>query len=199
MLLKLKTKGVPFYPLRPFTAFGGESIKSFAQWLAQPKINGWRVLFDPETKQCWNRYGQPFTGDCSPLDAWEDTGFYLDCEYLGRRTKAGAGSLVVLDAIAKGNDPDPFYVRQTRLASLPEVPMDDLPENVLMRITNHPHEKCPALFEEMKEVNKRRGEIIWEGVVLKHPASTYDTQRRSPHEESRFWAKAKFEQKVLGL
>lgn len=195
MLLKLK--GVPFYPLRPFTAFGGESIKSFAQWLAQPKINGWRVLFDPETKQCWNRYGQPFTGDCSPLDAWEDTSFYLDCEYLGRRTKAGAGSLVVLDCIAKGNDTAPLPNRLERFQFLPELPLDDIPENVAMRIPTYAHADCPALFEQMKEVNKRRSEEIWEGVVLKHPASTYDTQRRSPHEETRFWAKAKFEQKVL--
>lgn len=184
---------VPFYPARPFTSPGASGQAVFANWACEPKANGWRFLYNPETGECWNRKGSPFTQAVLPIEQWYGAKeCWLDCELLGRRTKSGAGSVLVIDCILKGGDTAPYAERRLRYENLPEIPYDDIPTNALMRFPSFAHSEALAEIETMKEVNALRNEVVWEGLVLKHPRSTYPIQRRSPDTETRYWGKCRF-------
>jgi len=185
---------VPFYPARPFTAVGAIDQEVFSDWLCEPKFNGWRFLYDAERGRAWNRKGQVFSvGTLVPLrSSWSATEFWLDCEYIGKRTDAGAGSIVVIDCIRKGGDAADYVERRSRFEHLPEIPYDDIPVGVLMRFPSFRWEQASADIEIMKAVNQWHEETIWEGIVLKHPKSLYPIQKSSPDKETSVWAKCRF-------
>jgi ATP-dependent DNA ligase len=180
------------YPARPYSCINALSLASFGKWAFEPKLNGWRCVIDMENKVVVSRHGTTFAETGRIMDIAravpELAGFRLiDCEFLGKRTKAGKGSVVIMDMM---DSPLPYSERMSLISGFAECPLDDIPTNALMRFPSYTQAKAQQVLEDMKEINARRGEVIWEGFVAKHPNSTYPLQL-SPSAECRFWAKAK--------
>ena len=149
-------------------------------------------MIDMENKVVVSRHGTTFAETGRIMDIAravpELAGFRLiDCEFLGKRTKAGKGSVVIMDIM---DSPLPYSERMSLISGFAECPLDDIPTNSLMRFPSYTQAKAQQVLEDMKEINARRGEVIWEGFVAKHPNSTYPIQL-SPSAECRFWAKAR--------
>ena len=180
------------YPARPYSCMNALSLASFGEWAFEPKLNGWRCVIDMENKVVVSRHGTTFAETGRIMDIAravpELAGFRLiDCEFLGKRTKAGKGSVVIMDIM---DSPLPYSERMSLISGFAECPLDDIPTNALMRFPSYTQAKAQQVLEDMKEINARRGEVIWEGFVAKHPNSTYPIQL-SPSAECRFWAKAR--------
>lgn len=192
----LLSKQSPFvtYPLRPFSCKGASQNKAFSSWVFEPKANGWRCLVDLEKGLVWSRHGKPFSLADQVMSVVRGDGYdfkairWLDCELLGRRTKTGAGSVLLLDVVTQGT----YKERRDLFSALLECPFDDIPKGRFLRLPSYSQTDSIQVIETMKAVNAFRKEVIWEGVVCKHPLSKYETQTRSPDQEFRFWAKDRF-------
>ncbi|NCY22596.1 hypothetical protein EBX31_11670 [bacterium] len=187
---------MPFvtYPLRPFSCRGASQNRAFSTWAFEPKANGWRCLVDLKEGLVWSRHGKPFSLAEQVMSVVRGDGYnfgavrWLDCELLGRRTKTGAGSVLLLDIVGDGT----YTERREWLSVLLECPWDDIPKGRFLRLPSFSQAEAVQSIETMKAVNAFRKEVIWEGVVCKHPLSKYETQTRSPDAECRFWAKDRF-------
>jgi ATP-dependent DNA ligase len=192
----LLERRMPFltYPLRPFSCRGASQNKAFSNWAFEPKANGWRCLVDLEEGVVWSRHGKPFSMASQVMSVVRGDGYnfgavrWLDCELLGRRTKTGAGSVLLLDVVGDGT----YAERRDWLSVLLECPWDDIPKGRFLRLPSFTQSEALQNIETMKAVNTLRKEVVWEGVVCKHPLSKYETQTRSPDAECRFWAKDRF-------
>jgi len=181
----------PRLPLRPYSCVTALQLESFREWSFEPKVNGWRCVVDAERGRVISRHGTTFAESGHILDIVATTPNLaglglLDCEFLGRRTKAGKGSVVVMDVMDSTLS---YLERRTLLDGLCEVPLDDIPKNAILRFPAYTQEQARLILEDMREVNERRCEVIWEGFVAKHNASPYP--RRYDQNECRFWAKAR--------
>ena len=192
----LLERRMPFvtYPLRPFSCRGASQNRAFSTWAFEPKANGWRCLVDLQDGVVWSRHGKPFSMASQVMSVVRGDGYnfgavrWLDCELLGRRTKTGAGSVLLLDVVGDGN----YTERRDWLSVLLECPWDDIPKGRFLRLPSFNQSEAVQAIETMKAVNALRKEVVWEGVVCKHPLSKYETQTRSPDAECRFWAKDRF-------
>jgi len=192
----LLEKRMPFvtYPLRPFSCRGASQNRAFSTWAFEPKANGWRCLVDLQDGVVWSRHGKPFSMASQVMSVVRGDGYnfgavrWLDCELLGRRTKTGAGSVLLLDVVGDGT----YTERRDWLSVLLECPWDDIPKGRFLRLPSFNQSEAVQAIETMKAVNALRKEVVWEGVVCKHPLSKYETQTRSPDAECRFWAKDRF-------
>lgn len=192
----LLNKPSPFitYPLRPFSCRGASQNRAFSSWAFEPKANGWRCLVDLVGGRVWSRHGQPFSLADKVLPVVRADGYdfksvrWLDCELLGRRTKTGAGSVLLLDIVVN----ETYSTRRDLFSALLECPYDDIPKGRFLRLPSFSQAEAVQAIDTMKAVNAFRKEVIWEGVVCKHPLSKYETQTRSPDTECRFWAKDRF-------
>ena len=192
----LLEKRMPFvtYPMRPFNCRGASQNKAFGGWSFEGKANGWRCLVDLENGLVWSRHGKPFSMASQVMSVVRGDGYnfgavrWLDCELLGRRTKTGAGSVLLLDVVGDGT----YTERRGWLDVLLECPWDDIPKGRFLRLPSFNQTEALNNIETMKAVNALRKEVVWEGVVCKHPLSKYETQTRSPDAECRFWAKDRF-------
>ena len=181
----------PRLPLRPYPCVTALALESFSDWAFEPKINGWRCVVDTEKGRVISRHGTTFSESGHILDIVASTPALaglgmLDCEFLGRRTKAGKGSVVVMDLM---DSPLPYSERRHLLNELCEVPLDDIPTNSILRFPSYSQAQARLILEDMREVNERRCEVIWEGFVAKHQQSPYP--RKYDQNECRYWAKAR--------
>lgn len=179
------------YPARPYACINALTLGSFANWSFEPKLNGWRCVIDMENKVVVSRHGTTFAETGRIMDIAKSVpelaGFRLiDCEFLGKRTKAGKGSIVIMDIM---DSPQPYSERMRLISGFAECPLDDIPTNSIMRLPQYTQGQAQKVLVQMREINARRGEVIWEGLVAKHPNSLYPLQL-SPSAECRFWAKA---------
>ena len=136
--------------------------------------------------------------------------------FLGRRTKAGKGSIVVLDAPLR----DTYDNRQKKLddALMPGLLASswaflhaEPDSNEIYRFAYHFNdygvrppliwddeqgvyagEDCDGIFtnwRKMQEANAALGMTLFEGMVRKHKLSRYPIQKASPEREFPFWQK----------
>lgn len=182
----------PTFPARPYACLNALTLESFAGWMFEPKANGWRCKISLAAGEVVSRHGTTFSEAGRVLDLAhsikELAGFdQLDCEFLGKRTKAGRGSLVIIDIMDCSL---PYLERMALLSGFAECPLDDIPTDSVMRFPRYTQAKAQVVLEDMREINMRRHEVVWEGFVAKHPAAAYPIQR-SPSAECRYWAKTR--------
>lgn len=156
------------HPARPadsFGVFGNE----YANWIHQPKWNGWRFLADLATGEIFNRKGGRAKNESLVLKRLKSFGFksrYVDGEICGMRTKAGKGTIIIIDSF----DPDKPKPIKERLKEFEEIESAsfNIRENALLRMPNLDHKNLRRCWQEMEFVNNRHNETLWEGFVSKN-------------------------------
>ena len=153
------------YPARPMPCDAPAWDDCYSGFYIEPKFNGWRILVDQEFGQVWNRKGQRSTLEAPVLERIKNANInsrWIDGEWLGQRTKSGAGSFIVIDAC----EPLPYAERRKLFEHL-DVATFAPRSNALMRMPNLTHSKLRACWDEMEFQNNKAGETIFEGFVMK--------------------------------
>ena len=183
------------YPARPTN--GGNLMLSGVRegWLYQPKINGWRAIFDANTEEVWNRHGKllstpfPSLAIRELLRLAEKTGWrWWDCELVERRTKL-KGKVIILDAM----DADlPFIKRYLTIQS--EVPTIDVGDRweTLSALPTLKHTEAEKLWMDGIKYNQTAKDELYEGVVGKKADSIYPAQKITPDRVFPYWAKHRY-------
>jgi hypothetical protein len=189
------TRRLYSYPARPSN--GGNLMLSGAKkgWLYQPKINGWRAIFDASTEEVWNRHGKllttpfPAKGKYELLRLAEKTGWnWWDCELVERRTKL-KGKIIVLDAM----DADlPFIQRYLTIQSQFPTIHNGKPWEVLSALPTLESDKAEKLWMDGLAYNKSHGDELYEGVVAKKRDSIYPQQKITPDRVFPYWVKHRY-------
>jgi len=143
-------------------------------WVWEPKWNGRRVLLNRSGK-CLGKQGQDLTTadefskaieQAQKIHGWE----WLDCEGLLWRTKAGKGSLIVLDVPSHmGTYVDRRKWLEDRIPVLES--FTDIPNNKLVLTPAFP--TIGNLWEHLLELNEQKGETLFDGVIAKRKDSVY--------------------------
>jgi hypothetical protein len=81
---------------------------------------------------------------------------------MGNRTKTGQNTLVLIDVV----EPLPYAERRKKFAKLKPLSFE-VADNALLRMPTFKHERLKAIWEEMDFQNRRAGETIFEGFVMK--------------------------------
>jgi len=156
-------------PARPIGSAVPANHDEFSDGFSiEGKLNGWRGWFDQETKQGYNRHGKFASNHNLMADMILGAGIksrFVDCEIMGQRTKAGKGTIVVMDAFDPAN-PKPYAERMKEIEHLEAVTFD-VPDNKLLRFVRLAHHKINSIWEEMNFQNNKAGEVVWEGFVMK--------------------------------
>ena len=156
-------------PARPDGSAVPASDKVYAKDSAiEGKLNGWRGLFHQKTGIGYNRHGKIASNHNLMVERLANAGIkapYIDCEIMGQRTRAGRGTIVVMDAFDPEN-PKPYVERMKEIEHLEAVTFD-VPDNKLLRFVRLAHSKINSIWEEMNYQNNRAGEVVWEGFVMK--------------------------------
>lgn len=188
----------PIYPMQPIPYFG-EKIDE--NWVAEPKIDGWRmqiIRYEDGRIEFWGRrlekkpnwtpklkkfaeIVKKFLPDGSLLDSeiTDERGRrYIPSIFAGR--KDSKPKIYVFDVIFfKGKDVSslPLKKRREILESINFIPPFFLIEQ--FEIKNNLDE----ILKIVKENN-------WEGIILKHKYSIYEIGEKAPH-AIEFWRKIK--------
>lgn len=166
------------HPARPVHASVPAWDKCFSDHAIEGKANGWRVLIDQETMTARNRHGERSSLEVEVIQKVKDAGIesrFLDCEWMGQRTKTGAGTLILIDTC----EPLPYEERVKKLEHIEPVSFQ-IKSNALLRMNRLDHDKLQFCWQEMEFVNRTAGEVVWEGFVMKkdsrYPWITKPTQ-----------------------
>lgn len=175
------------YPMKPTS--GGKTsniMRLSGEWVSEPKYNGWRVLINSTTKECWNRHGEKLSihKDFTTALASLPDGFWFDCEGLERRHSLGKGTLIVLDVVSK----DLYMNRRKQLESMFTVlPVDIKPEND--KVYYNP---LMSDWKHLQMLNKLWNCEFYEGIVKKKIDSPYQIQLRGADIRTPHWIKYRF-------
>lgn len=153
------------YPARPSPSSLPAWSDCFHDWSIEPKANGWRVLIDQERMEVWNRKGKRSSLEYSVLKKVQNSKIksrWLDCEWMGQRTKTGSGTLVIIDAC----EPMPYAERRNLFSHIEPMGFE-VKSNALLRMPTYSHSKIKAVWKEMEFQNAKAGETIFEGFVMK--------------------------------
>ena len=190
-----ETQRLYSYPARPTN--GGNLMLSGTRegWYYQPKINGWRAIFDANTEEVWNRHGKllttpfPIKGRKELLRLAEKTGWrWWDCELVERRTKL-KGKIIILDAMDADH---PFLKRYLTIQSLvPTIAFDD-PWEVLSALPTLEASKAESLWLGGLAYNESKCDGLYEGVVAKKRDSIYPQQKITPNRVFPYWVKHRY-------
>jgi len=156
------------FPARPSSCDAPAWNSCYSSFFIEPKFNGWRILIDQERNEVWNRKGQRSSLEIQVLRRIRNARIksrWIDGEWLGQRTKAGAGSFIVIDAC----EPIPYSERRKLFEHL-EVASFKPRSDALLRMPNLPHSRLRACWDEMEFQNNKAGETIFEGFVMKKDA-----------------------------
>ena len=140
----------------------------YADFVHQPKANGWRFLFDQATGLIMNRHGVKAKNSelvLERLKGIEIKARYIDGEIMGMRTRTAKGTIILIDAF----DPSNPLPRAERLKLIEEIePASyEVKANALLRMPRLDHGKLKACWAEMDYQNQKAGEVLWEGFVSK--------------------------------
>jgi hypothetical protein len=154
-----------FLPARPVHASVPAWDDCFEDHAIEGKANGWRILIDQETMTAQNRKGGRSTLEAEVMAKVSEANIpcrYLDCEWMGQRTKTGAGTLILIDTC----EPLPYAERMKKLEHIEPVGFQ-IKSNALLRMNRLDHSMLKACWSEMEFVNNTAGEVVWEGFVMK--------------------------------
>jgi hypothetical protein len=214
---------LPSFPARPIhgprlDTAAGRSMASIHRLLdaslygdraAEPKWNGFRLLFDRVDFIPWNRHGGILDSSQDVYQALQwlhdlPNSFprYVDCEMLSRRHGFMKGCLIALDVLETGeagNKSRDYPWRRKHMEEhieLFEPTKHLLQTNTVCLTPSVPLENTLLYWDMLKEFNKSIGTTglnsFFEGVVLKQLDSPYPTQRISPERETPLWTKHRF-------
>jgi hypothetical protein len=156
---------ISFYPARPQGCTAPAWDNAYADHAIEPKLNGWRMVIDQQEHKVYNRHGEraKFEGDIlATLGRTKIASRFLDCEWMGNRTKTGQNTLVVIDVM----EPLPYAERRAIFSKLKPLSFE-VPDNALLRMPTFKHPRLKAIWAEMEFQNNRAGETIFEGFVMK--------------------------------
>lgn len=158
-----------YYPARPVGAADPAWSETYKDWAIEPKANGCRGWFDQQSGIGYNRHGKISFSSNLMAERLTNCGIksrWIDCEIMGRREKAGAGTVIVIDAFDPDN-PKPYGERMKEIEHI-EPATFALRSNALLRMPRLAHKKLKAIWDEMNFQN--RGGLVWEGFVMKQDA-----------------------------
>lgn len=156
---------ISFYPARPQGCTAPAWDSTYADHAIEPKLNGWRMVIDQQECKVYNRHGEraKFERDIlATLGRTKIASRYLDCEWMGNRTRTGQNTLVLIDVV----EPLPYAERRKKFSKLKPLSFD-VADNALLRMPTFKHERLKAIWEEMDFQNRKAGETIFEGFVMK--------------------------------
>jgi len=180
------------FPARPVN--GGNLALSGvrANWLYQPKINGWRAVHCTLTGQTWNRHGSllsiplPEAGRKLLAELGKVTDWHWwDLELVERRTKL-KGVIIILDVM------DSALTLQKRFRKLQSlIPVVGVGEkwNTLSCL---PTGSAHSLWQQGLRYNRNSGDQLFEGVVGKKADSLYPIQKTSAQRAYPYWMKHRY-------
>jgi hypothetical protein len=174
-----------FFPARPQGCTAPAWTASYADHAIEPKLNGWRMVIDQQERKVFNRHGERAKFECDILATLGRTKIasrYLDCEWMGNRTCTGQNTLVLIDVV----EPLPYAERRKKFAKLKPLSFE-VADNALLRMPTLKHERLKAIWQEMDFQNRRAGETIFEGFVMKRD-DCYPKQT-DPHSYCGEWHK----------
>lgn len=193
----------PTFPCRPINC-GKLTVArpKIGQFWVEPKITGMRLVLHVPTGQLWTRHGEPvsnprwFTKAVSKIQELLPNEEWLDCEGIYQAHNVGKGTIVVLDAIVRGETVEQRY---ERFSNIPEMPFtNDLPCDQVYRIPRFDWSEARNLWDSLLElgadwVKRGNGSVpLFEGVVAKKKASQYVFQNIDPKRETASWQKHKW-------
>ena len=156
------------FPAKPVPCVRNVYGKEYANYINQPKANGWRFLFNQATGVVMNRYGTRAKNSELVLERLKGTNInakYIDGEIMGMRTRAAKGTIILIDAFDP-SDPKPIAERLKLIEEIEPASFEVKP-NSLLRMPNLAHNKLRKCWQEMDYQNQRAGEVLWEGFVSK--------------------------------
>lgn len=163
-------------PARPSPCTESAWDASYAAWNIEPKLNGWRMVIDQLERKVYNRHGEraKYERDIlKTLGRIKINSRFLDCEWMGNRTKTGQNTLVLIDVI----EPLPYAERRAIFSKLKPLSFE-VPDNALLRMPTFKHARLTAIWHEMEFQNTRAGETIFEGFVMKQ-GNAYPSMKQS--------------------
>ena len=172
-------------PARPQGCTAPAWDSSYADHAIEPKFNGWRMVIDQQERKVFNRHGEraKYEGDIlKTLGRTKIHSRFLDCEWMGNRTKTGQNTLIIIDVM----EPLPYAERRKVFSKIKPASFE-LPDNALLRMPTFKHEKLKAIWKEMEFQNRKAGETIFEGFVMKKD-DRYPSQT-DPHSYCGEWHK----------
>jgi hypothetical protein len=152
-------------PARPQGCTAPAWDSSYADHAIEPKFNGWRMVIDQQERKVFNRHGEraKFERDIlKTLGRTKIASRFLDCEWMGNRTRTGQNTLILIDVM----EPLP-YAERRKLFSKIKPASFEVPDNALLRMPTFRHNRLKAIWEEMEFQNRKAGETIFEGFVMK--------------------------------
>jgi hypothetical protein len=155
-------------PARPVACAHNVYGDEYADYIHQPKANGWRFLFDQATGLVTNRHGVKAKNSelvLERLKGIEIKARYIDGEIMGMRTRSAKGTIILIDAFDPVN-PLPISERLKLIEEI-EPASYEVKANALLRMPRLDHDKLKACWAEMDYQNQKAGEVLWEGFVSK--------------------------------
>lgn len=190
------------FPMRPVE--GGplpKAPKKLFRCSYEAKINGRRVMLQPETKQAWNRHGKK--SDASPTrEQWEslqaaarDMGesynfdhkeLWFDAEVIHNRLPEGQGSIILLDVLTD----EGYELRRQMLEHRYQIlnATTRLVEDEFYIAESFTAAESEAAWSALQERNKLLGYELFEGLVAKRSDSLY-VPIKSADSKSSSWIK----------
>jgi len=123
------------------------------------------MVIDQQERKVYNRHGEraKYEGEIlTTLGRTKIASRFLDCEWMGNRTKTGQNTLVIIDVM----EPLPYAERRKIFSKLKPLSFE-VPDNALLRMPTFKHARLKAIWEEMDFQNRKSGETIFEGFVMK--------------------------------
>lgn len=123
------------------------------------------MIVDQQECKVYNRHGEraKFERDIlATLGRTKIASRFLDCEWMGNRTRTGKNTLVLIDVV----EPLPYAERRKKFSKLKPLSFD-VADNALLRMPTFKHQRLKAIWEEMDFQNRKAGETIFEGFVMK--------------------------------
>ena len=162
-------------------------------YIFQAKYNGWRAIYDQQTKLAYNRHGRLSSHQRlidERMARVKINARYIDIEIMGCRTKTGKDSIIILDAF----DPNEPKSIQDRIDEFGHIPVANtsIPNGKTLRVWNIWHSNLHKVTKEMREANKLANECIFEGFVIKDINEPKYPSPKKAHYHSSGWMKYRF-------
>jgi len=123
------------------------------------------MVIDQQERKVFNRHGEraKYEGDIlKTLGRTKIASRFLDCEWMGNRTRTGQNTLILIDVM----EPLPYADRRKVFSKIKPASFE-LPDNALLRMPTFKHDRLKAIWQEMEFQNRKAGETIFEGFVMK--------------------------------
>lgn len=190
------------FPMRPVD--GGplpKSPKKLFHCSYEAKINGRRVMLQPETKQAWNRHGQKSDASLTreqweslqsaARDMGESFGFdpkelWFDAEAIHNRLPEGQGSIILIDVLTD----EGYELRRQMLEHRYPILNESvrLVEDEIYLAQSFTATESIDAWSKLQERNKQLGYELFEGFVAKRCDSLY-IPIKSADSKSSSWIK----------